>query len=107
MPFLVRPALLLACLLALAGCDSTDPYLRPGMWQPTGANQRNLAAMVVNPSDLIRGHGESGSDGRRADIAVSRVLEDRTRSLPDVTTRSATPSAAQGGGQGAGQGAAN
>src|ERR1700722_18591537 len=40
-------------LLALAGCAQTDPYTRPGAWRPNGANDANLRAMVVVPSDLV------------------------------------------------------
>ena len=46
-----------AGLLALAGCDSRDPYLRTDVWQPTGANAGNIAAMVADPHDLISGRG--------------------------------------------------
>jgi len=41
-------------LLALLGCDRTDPYLRDGVWHPNGANQANLRAMVALPSSLFR-----------------------------------------------------
>lgn len=44
-------------ILALAGCTSLDPYYRQDVWQPSGANAANIAAMVANPYDLIRGHG--------------------------------------------------
>ena len=32
-----------------------DPYRREGTWRPNGANEANLRAMVVSPSDLVRG----------------------------------------------------
>lgn len=72
----------LLALLLLAGCASTDPYQRAGMWQPTGANSRNLAAMVANPYDLIRGRGERGTSGPEGTTPVTRLWAGRTTPLP-------------------------
>jgi hypothetical protein len=76
----------LACvglLLILAGCDATDPYKREGLWRPNNANDVNLRAMVVSPSDLARGVGSSGNDGQQAAAALDRVRQDKQRVLPD------------------------
>jgi type IV pilus biogenesis protein CpaD/CtpE len=42
-------------LLALAGCSQTDPLTRPYMWEETGVNAHNVAAMAANPADLTHG----------------------------------------------------
>jgi uncharacterized membrane protein YgcG len=42
-------------LTALAGCDQIDPLKRPYMWEATGINAHNIAAMAANPADLTMG----------------------------------------------------
>src|ERR1700733_3843063 len=42
-------------LVALAGCSQTDPLTRSYMWQESGVNEHNIAAMAANPADLNRG----------------------------------------------------
>jgi|SwirhisoilCB3_FD_contig_31_10377651_length_1351_multi_2_in_0_out_0_2 type IV pilus biogenesis protein CpaD/CtpE len=82
----------------LAGCVDRDPYRRTDVWYPSGTNAGNLAVMVANPNDLIRGHGEQKSDGKAAVTAVDRIWVDKPKTLPDAT-------GAQGGsGGGAGAG---
>ena len=39
-------------LLALTGCDQIDPLKRPFMWEESGVNASNIAAMAANPTDL-------------------------------------------------------
>ncbi len=46
-------------LLTLTGCNQIDPLKRPYMWQASGANEQNLAAMAVNPADLVHGRDTS------------------------------------------------
>jgi hypothetical protein len=87
-------------LLLLGGCAQIDPYTREDMWQPNGANSLNLAAMVVQPSDLIRGHGDPGPQPVLASIAVGRLLLGVPKPLPPVSDDSAP------GGGGAGPAAA-
>jgi hypothetical protein len=76
-------------LLALtgytAGCAYTDPYTRAGMWQPNGANAVNLAAMVADPADLLRGHGDPGPQSALATAAVNRLLSGRPKPLPALS----------------------
>ncbi len=69
-------------LLGLAGCD---PYTRAGMWQPSGANDRNLVAMVARPSDLLRGHGEARPQSDLAAVAVRRLLTGHPVALPSLS----------------------
>jgi len=73
--------LLAGAVLALAGCEDLDPYHRPYAWHPTGAVQANLAAMVANPNDLIRGRGETRADGVLSETAVSRVRQEKGKAL--------------------------
>ncbi len=68
-------------VLCLPACAEVDPYTTGGVWQPTGVNSRNLATMVVNKGDLIRGRGERGSDGSEAGAAVTRLLEGTPKGL--------------------------
>lgn len=84
--FRLSSATLLAALAA-AGCTETDPYAREGTWQPTGANARNIAAMVTNKQDLIRGRGAPGSDPVEATSAVLRLWEGTPRIAPAVSSR--------------------
>ncbi len=73
----------LLLLITLAACDRTDPYLRDGAWRPNGANDANLRAMVVIPSDLAVATRASPADGALAAAALSRLHHDRVRQLPD------------------------
>jgi type IV pilus biogenesis protein CpaD/CtpE len=77
-----RLALPLLVAAALAGCDSLDPYDRPGTWRPTGANDANLRAMLVEPDELFVGTAETGADGHLGAVAVERLRADRVRELP-------------------------
>ena len=73
----------LVLLVVLAGCAQTDPYQREGVWRPNGANEANLRAMVVVPSDLAIATHASGADGQLAAAALSRLHHDHVRPLPD------------------------
>jgi len=79
-------------LLCIGGC-AYDPYERPGSWQPTGANERNLRAMVANPVHLNRGAEPTYERGDAGANAVTRLLTERRRPLP--SQRSSTVGAAQ------------
>jgi hypothetical protein len=76
---LVIPVLL---ALALSACDRFDPYEREGSWRPSGANDANLRAMLVEPDELFVGTSERGSDGQMGGVAVERLRNDRVRALP-------------------------
>jgi type IV pilus biogenesis protein CpaD/CtpE len=71
----------LLLLMVLAGCSQVDPYTRDGMWQPNGANSLNLAAMVSDPRDLLRGHGETGAQPVQSAMAVDRLLTNTAKPL--------------------------
>jgi len=83
-----------ACLAAglTAGCARIDPYQRPGMWQPEGVNDRNIAVMVQDPRDLTRGHGDRGPAWTTGAAAVDRLWHDKVKPLPGDQTQ-ATPGA--------------
>ena len=79
----MKPVTFLLAALSLAGCAATDPLTRDGLWQSSGANEANLAAMVVNPADLVQGRGAEGSDGQRAAAAIARLRTDHVKHLLD------------------------
>jgi hypothetical protein len=92
----------LLLLIVLAGCAQTDPYRREGAWHPNGANDSNLRAMIVVPSDLVLGARASPTAGELATAPMSRLYHDKVRPLPDtglaqivpVSSGSAPPAAA-------------
>jgi type IV pilus biogenesis protein CpaD/CtpE len=79
----IRPltVVLTAGALALSGCQSLDPYQRTDVWTPTGASAGNIAVMVANPQDLIRGHGAPIEDAHEPVTAVGRVWNDQPKPL--------------------------
>lgn len=76
--------------LLVAGCsyDLTDPYQRPGTYNPTGVNDANLRAMVANPHDLVEGEGTGTSLGAEAAPPVARVLAGKRYPLPQLNAAS-------------------
>ncbi len=100
------PVFTLAAGLVLASCSFIDPYRRDGMWNPNGANEANLGAMVATPTDLARGQSEPGSSGDLAAAAVKRLRTDRLKTLPAVDTTGGAISGGMNGGGGGGGGAA-
>jgi uncharacterized membrane protein YgcG len=88
----------LAAALCVAACQEMDPYARTDMWQPTGANAGNIAAMVANPYDLIRGRGSDRTDSNEPVLAIHRVDTDHTKALLDPGGDSAASSGSSGGG---------
>jgi hypothetical protein len=76
---------------ALAGCTTppfSDPFDRPGSWQPTGVNDANLRAMVVDPAHLQRGVGAQTDRGNASVQPIDRLLNGERPKLPELTTRS-------------------
>lgn len=90
--------------LALSGCEQVnrDPFDQPLTWSPTGANDANLRAMLSNPNDMVVGRGERGSSAILSSAAVTRVLTDRVKPLPKVSTGSNAGSSDSAGGGGGG-----
>ncbi|MGE0226254.1 MAG: hypothetical protein AB7F35_24100 [Acetobacteraceae bacterium] len=93
--------LILAMAAATTGCMDRDPYRRTDVWRPTGANAANLAAMVANPNDLIRGTDSRRTDTKASVIAVDRIWSDRPRPFH---SSAGGKSGGGGGGNGNGNG---
>jgi hypothetical protein len=99
----MHPIVWLIGMLLLSGCayDLSDPYQRPGTYNPTGVNDANLRVMVANPHDLVEGTGTGASTGAQAAPPVARVLAGKRYPLPqlnaaDVDIISNQPSPQQG-----------
>lgn len=101
-PF-IYAALALGVVL-LGGCEDRDPYRRTDVWRPTGAPQANLAAMVANPQDLIRGHGVNRSDPKVANTAIQHIWTDTPKPLLDATGQASGGGGSGGSGSGSGSG---
>lgn len=85
----------LAGLLVLAlcsGCAMTDPYERDGLWQPDGAVQGNIAAMVADPRDLIRGQGPASDAEYGGGSAVGNLWSGHSKPLLTKTDTAASGS---------------
>ena len=102
----VRVAVI-ASVLVLAACQDMDPYTRANTWQPTGANAGNIAAMVANPYDLIRGRGVDRIDAKASDRAIDHIWEDKPKKLPDIGSMSTSVGSGGSGGGGSGSGSGN
>jgi hypothetical protein len=81
----------LLVLIAIGGCDQIDPYKREGTWRPNGANEANLRAMVLVPSDLAVASRSGPADGTLAAAALSRLHHDKVRALPDSALAQVVP----------------
>lgn len=88
----LRPALAACALLLAATVCACEPAIdRPGTWQPTGANEHNLRAMVADPRDLQAGAGVATERGSGASRAVTRLLIDRRRPLLNASLSRVAP----------------
>ena len=84
---MLKPALATgaaAALLAAGGCDTTDPLLRAGLWQPNHASRVNLTLSAAYPADLVRGTGSNTTDGVLAAAAVDRLHNNKVKRLPQA-----------------------
>ena len=91
-----------ASLLLLAGCNQIDPLERPYMWHPMGVNETNIAAMAVNPSDLVRGRETNQHRVILESDGVSRLWTGHQLPLlSDQPGASASGASSTGGGSGA------
>jgi hypothetical protein len=88
---MLRPIALLLLLLIVTGCDKLDPYHRPGVWRPNGANAANLRAMVAVPADLVAARPAAPASGGLAADALNRLRQDRVRPLPDSAVAQVVP----------------
>ena len=74
--------LLIPTLLLLAACQPGGDFARPGTWQATGVNDRNLRAMLVEPSHATRGAATDEERGVAGSAPIGRLLRDERRALP-------------------------
>lgn len=92
----------LALALGLGAC-APDTYFPPtdferaGTWQAEGINDRNLRAMVADPSHLTRGVGAATDRGAAGAVAVGALQRGARPPLPQITLTDV----GQGGGGGA------
>ena len=93
----MRRALWLLLLLP-AGCAAEDPLTRPGLWQPTGANEANLRAMIADPDDLVAGAADRRADGAVVAAAVARYRAGKLKDLPDAAASRVAPISINTGG---------
>jgi hypothetical protein len=84
-------ALIVLLGLAASACSNDTEIDRPGTWQPTGANEHNLRAMVADPRDLEAGAGSATERGSGATRAVTRLLIDRRRPLLNASISRLAP----------------
>ena len=83
---------LMIVLLLLAGCGAAgDPMVREGTWHAAADNDANLVVMLTNPGDLTEGRGATGSLGREAEPAVTRLLTGARTPLLSAETSTASP----------------
>lgn len=73
----------LVMVLLLAGCGASGDFARPGTWRATGANDANLAVMLANPGDAVRGVAARTERGQPASLAIRRLEQGRRQPLPD------------------------
>jgi hypothetical protein len=92
-------------LVGLTGCNQIDPLKRPYMWEASGVNDQNIAAMAVNPADLV--HGRDAPQ-RRVIVESDGVTRLWTgKQLPllsDTPGAAASSSTSTGGGSASGGG---
>ena len=98
--------LLFALAFTLTACDENTDMIAELNAEPLGhTNESNIAAMVVNPVDLIRGHGGGPVDGAVSADPIIRFETDRLKPMPNPGGSSAG-GGSPGGGGGATGGAA-
>jgi hypothetical protein len=98
----VLAALAAGTAMTLGGCAVMDPYERPGVWVPMGANDLNRELQVARPTDLVQGRGTTDSYGQTASDAVDRMVHDHVKPLLDTDISQVGGSGGGGGGGGSG-----
>jgi hypothetical protein len=95
-----RIGVIAAAAISLGGCAYMDPFERPGVWQPIGANDLNRELQVARPTDLVLGRGTTDSDGIQAAAAVDRLAHDKVKALPQLEIAPIGGSGGSGGSSG-------
>ena len=90
--------LLLAISVLLTACDySTDAVEQLNAIPFGGTNDVNIAAMVANPVDLVRGRGEASVNGKSAEPPIQRLDADHAKALLTSGQGAPTGGGATGG----------
>jgi type IV pilus biogenesis protein CpaD/CtpE len=93
--------LLFALTAALTACAHNTDLIAKLNAEPLGnTNESNIAAMVANPADLVRGHGGMPTDAVITSLPIERIQMDRPKGL-----RSTGGGSGGGGSAGASAGA--
>lgn len=93
--------LLFVVSVALTACTHNTDLIAKLNEEPLGhTNESNIAAMVANPADLVRGHGGGPVDGAVSTLPIQRFEADHLKALPN-------PGGDSGGGTGGGGGGAS
>jgi type IV pilus biogenesis protein CpaD/CtpE len=91
-------------LLVLSGCAQTDPFQRPGIWRPMGANEMDFELQVARAADMVKGRGTDEADGDSAAAAIDRMRHDKVKPLLSNSVskvgNAGPPAAAPAGGGG-------
>jgi type IV pilus biogenesis protein CpaD/CtpE len=91
--------LLFALSVALTACEHNTDLIAKLNDEPLGhTNQANIAAMVANPADLIRGHGGGPVDAAVSVLPIDRFEADRLKPLPNPGGSSGASGSGSAGG---------
>jgi type IV pilus biogenesis protein CpaD/CtpE len=91
--------LVFALSVVLAACEHNTDLIAKLNDEPLGhTNASNIAAMVANPADLIRGHGGGPVDAAVSVLPIDRYEADRLKPLPDPGGSSAGGGSGSSGG---------
>jgi type IV pilus biogenesis protein CpaD/CtpE len=91
--------LLFALSVVLAACEHNTDLIAKLNDEPLGhTNASNIAAMVANPADLIRGHGGGPVDAAVSVLPIERYEADRLKPLPDPGGSSGASGSSSSGG---------
>jgi hypothetical protein len=97
--------LALAAPLVLGACKVPDASGADQVWAPKGINAANLAAMVANPADLVRGRGDTGPEHKLAAQAVLDLWTNPTGAAGGGAAGGGAASLGASGGSASGGGA--
>jgi type IV pilus biogenesis protein CpaD/CtpE len=95
--------LLFASSIALTACAHNTDLVAKLNDEPLGnTNESNIAAMVVNPADLVRGHGSGATDDAVTVQPIQRFQADHLKPLTSSGGSSGGGSSGGSGGAGGG-----
>ena len=76
--------LLFVFTIPLTACEHNTDLIAKLNDEPLGhTNAANIAAMVVNPADLVRGHGGGPVDGAVSVLPIERLETEHLKPLPN------------------------